>query len=222
MDMENIIAILRGITPPEAVSAAAALIEAGFVRIEVPLNSPDPLKSIKAMSKAFGKDARIGAGTVITKEDVHRVAKAGAVFVVSPNCNEEVIKLTKRSGLYSIPGVATVSECYQAVNAGANKLKVFPAEQIGFKGFQAMRQSVPLAMVMMAVGGIDETQFKEWKAHGTTAFGLGSSLYRPGMSAQELSKRAQEVVSAYKEVAEERDLSLERSRGAGYGFLPAE
>ncbi len=197
MTSRNIIAILRGIAPPEAVAAASALIDAGIATIEVPLNSPDPMRSIAAMAEALSDRALIGAGTVLTPEDVTRVAEAGGKLVVSPDCNPKVIKTTRDQGLESWPGVFTPTEAFAALRAGANGLKLFPGSMIGPKGLQAMRAVLPKGTQVYAVGGAGPDNFAEWLAAGADGFGIGTALYTPGMSRDEIAERAAKVVAAY-------------------------
>lgn len=193
----NIIAILRGITPPEAVDIAAALIDAGITRIEVPLNSPDPLDSISAMVARFGDVAELGAGTVLSVENVRDVAATGAHLIVSPNCDLQVITATKSAGLASFPGVFTATECFAALNAGANGLKIFPANLMGPEGVSALRAVLPAITPVFAVGGVGPANFAQWIDAGATGFGIGSALYKPGRTAAEISEIAAEMVAAY-------------------------
>jgi len=192
-----LIAILRGITPEEAVPITAALIDAGLSSIEVPLNSPDPYASIFAMASEFGDHALIGAGTVLTLEQVARVAQAGGKLVVSPNTDTAVIRATVAAGLQSWPGALTPTECFAALAAGATGLKIFPASIIGPEGIRAMRAVLPSKTPVYAVGGAGPSNFAEWVKAGASGFGIGSALYAPGMSVADVTTRARALVAAW-------------------------
>lgn len=200
MTARNLIAILRGITPEDAPAVTEALISAGIAMIEIPLNSPRPFESIEAMIARFGKDATIGAGTVLDTADVQKLADIGAKLIVSPNCDQEVISATKRLGMLSYPGVFTATECFAALGAGADGLKIFPASIMGPAGVSALKAVLPPAAPVYAVGGAGPDNFAQWRAAGVDGFGIGTALYTPGLSAHDVRARAERLVLAYDEV----------------------
>ena len=195
-----LVAILRGIQPEKAVETTAVLYEAGFRLIEVPLNSPDVFTSIKLLSEAFAGRAMIGAGTVLSAGEVDQVAMAGGLFIVSPNCNMEVIKSTKRDGLISLPGIATPSEAFTALENDADGLKVFPAELIPPQGIKALLAVLPKGTDLVPVGGIDHTNMEGYLKAGATGFGFGGSLFKPAYDLQEIGARAERLVNAYRKI----------------------
>ena len=195
----NIIAILRGVQPGEAVGICQEIFDAGIDRIEVPLNSPEPFDSIARIVDALGDRALIGAGTVLSVADVDQVKAAGGRLIVSPDCNSEVISHSKALGLQSFPGVMTPTECFAALRAGADGLKFFPGDMIGPAGLKAIRAVLPKETETYAVGGANPANFKDWIAAGATGFGIGSAIFKPGDSAQEVRAKADAIVAAYDE-----------------------
>src|SRR6218665_2035520 len=197
MDHRHLIAILRGITPPEAIPVCTALVDAGITLIEVPLNSPDALTSIRDAARAFAGRALIGAGTVLSPADVDAVADAGGQFVVSPDTNSAVIAQTLARRMLSYPGVFSPSDAFSAIRAGATGLKSSPAEVLGPKGIKAMKAVLPPALPLYAVGGANPDNFSEYFAAGCAGFGLGPYIFKPGMSAADVAQRAATAIAAY-------------------------
>lgn len=197
--MRNIVAILRGVRPEEVEAITGALVDAGITRIEVPLNSPDPLDSIARLVRTFGQDALIGAGTVLTLQDVAAVHDVGGKLIVSPDTNAEVIRATKAAGLLSYPGVMTPTECFAALRAGADGLKIFPGSLIGPDGLKAIRAVLPPGTEVLAVGGAGPDNLGQWIAAGADGFGIGSALYKPGDTAATVATRAADLVARYDE-----------------------
>ncbi len=195
----QIIAILRCITPPEAINVCRTLSAAGITLIEVPFNSPEPLKSIAAAARALAGEAEIGCGTALSVEDAEATAAAGGRFVVSPDTNEDVIRRTRELGLSSYPGVFTPTDAFRAIRAGATGLKFFPAEVLGPKGIRALKAVLPRELPLFAVGGANPDNFREYFDAGCAGFGLGSYIYKPGMDLGEIDRRARAAVAAYDE-----------------------
>ena len=193
-----LIAILRGVRPDEVVDIAQTVFDAGFRVIEVPLNSPEPLESIRRLAAWCGDRARIGAGTVLSPQQVHEVAAAGGTLIVAPNANPAVIRATKAAGLWSMPGVATPTEGFAAVEAGADMLKLFPAEQLGPDVVKAWRAVFPRELPLVPTGGVSPGTMAAFVAAGVNGFGLGSALYKPGMTAADVRRGADAFVAAWR------------------------
>lgn len=191
-----LVAILRGLDPEQAVATCGALVDAGFRILEVPMNSPRPMDSIARLAQAFGDHAMIGAGTVATIADVKAVAAAGGRLVVMPHADVAVIGAAKAAGLVCIPGVATPTEAFAALAAGADALKLFPAETLGPATLKAWRAVLPRELQMLPVGGITPDNMAAWVAAGANGFGIGSALYAPGRSIDETARRANAFVRA--------------------------
>jgi 2-dehydro-3-deoxyphosphogalactonate aldolase len=193
----NIIAILRGITPDDAKAIGEALIETGITTIEIPLNSSRPLESIALLAKAFGSVATIGAGTVLNVQDVREIASAGGRIVVSPSFDAEVVQETKSLNMASWPGVLSPTECFAALKAGADGLKIFPCSVLGPSGVKAIRAVLPAETSVYAVGGAGPANFADWIAAGVNGFGIGTALYQPGYSVAQVRQAAVDTVRAY-------------------------
>jgi 2-dehydro-3-deoxyphosphogalactonate aldolase len=196
-----LIAILRGVTPDEADSIAAVIVEAGFGAIEVPLNSPDPLASIELIARLFGDKVLVGAGTVLEVREVDEVAEAGAKLVVAPNADRAVIERAAKLGLVTLPGVATPTEAFAALKAGVAGLKLFPGEAIPPEVVRAWRSVLPKETLLYPVGGVTPERIGPYRRAGANGFGIGSALYKPGASIEEVRRAAQAFVTAWREAA---------------------
>jgi len=196
----SMVAILRGVKPDEIAGIGTALIEEGFEAIEIPLNSPDPFESIETLAKRAPENVLIGAGTVLTEADVDRLHAAGGRLFVSPNVNPPVIACAASHGMVTMPGVFTASEALAAIEAGASGLKFFPASALGPSGIKAICAVLPPEIEVGAVGGVSDKDFAAYATVGVRSFGMGSSLYAPGMAADEVRARAKAAVSAYDKV----------------------
>ncbi|WP_354074112.1 2-dehydro-3-deoxy-6-phosphogalactonate aldolase [Brevundimonas sp. 1080] len=190
LDALPLIAILRGLKPDEAVEVGEAIVAAGFRCLEVPLNSPEPLESIRRLRQALDGRALVGAGTVLNVAAAREVAQAGGQLIISPNTNVEVIAETKTLGLLSLPGFFTPSEAFAALDAGADALKLFPAEIAGPKGLKAVRAVLPAETRIYPVGGVDPDSMSGWRNAGASGFGIGSAVFQPGQSAEQVARQA--------------------------------
>lgn len=191
-----LIAILRGVAPHEVEGIGDALVDAGFTLIEVPMNSPDPLDSIARLARRFEGRAVIGAGTVLTEGQVEQIRAVGGTMIISPNANTRVIAAAAEAGMVSLPGVVTPTEAFAAIEAGATALKLFPAEGSSPAILKAMRAVLPRDMRLLPVGGVAPDTMGPWREAGAAGFGLGSALYKPGLTAAEVGTRARAFVSA--------------------------
>lgn len=193
-----LIAILRGITPDEAVPVGLALAEAGFRIIEVPLNSPQPLRSIEALARELGSRCLIGAGTVMSAAQVDAVAQAGGQLIVMPHGDAQVIRAARARGLCCAPGIATPTEGFAALAAGADALKLFPAELLTPAVLRALRAVFPSEVLFVPVGGITPHNLAAYAAAGANGFGLGSALYKPGVTAPQVAVNARAFIDAWR------------------------
>lgn len=193
----DLVAILRGLRPEAAIAMAAKLVDAGFEAIEIPLNSPDPFTSIEAVAKEFGDHVLVGAGTVLTVDDVDRLDRAGGKLMISPNIDRDVMARACHHGMVTMPGVLTPTEALSALAAGASGLKFFPASVIGPSGINAISAILPENTVIGAVGGVSDLDFDAYAAKGIRVFGLGSSIFRPAMELPEIAERARRTVAAW-------------------------
>lgn len=197
LDALPLVAILRGLTPEEAVGVGEALLDAGFTCLEVPLNSPRPLESIRLLREALGHRAVVGAGTVLTPEAVRDVVEAKGQIIISPNADADVIRETVAVGALSMPGVFTATEAFAALKAGAQVLKLFPSEIAGPAGLKALRAVLPSDQRLYAVGGVTPDNLASWRAAGASGFGIGGALFKPGMTAADVGERARAFVTAW-------------------------
>jgi len=192
-----LVAILRGIRPEDTADIVGVLIDSGMTAIEIPLNSPEPFRSIDIAVKRATEGILVGAGTVLSVDDVARLHDAGGALMVSPNVDPDVIAAATARGMVTMPGVFTPTEALLAAKAGASSLKFFPASVLGAAGITAIRAVLPAGVMIAAVGGVSDANFAEYTKAGIMAFGLGSSLYKPGMTAAEVAARAKVTVEAY-------------------------
>ena len=191
-----LIAIIRGVTPDEAEAIGAAVYDSGIRMIEVPLNSPEPIESIRRLAARFGESMLVGGGTVLEPDKVAEIAAAGGRLIVSPNTNVEVIEETVAAGLVSCPGYFTPSDAFDALEAGATALKLFPAEGASPAALKAQRAVIPKDVPILVVGGVKPDNMMAWRDAGADGFGLGGGLYQPGQSAADTATKAQAYVAA--------------------------
>ncbi|MCA6115663.1 2-dehydro-3-deoxy-6-phosphogalactonate aldolase [Bradyrhizobium sp. WSM 1738] len=199
-----LVAILRGVRPEETEGIVTALLDSGMTAIEIPLNSPDPFRSIEIAVKLAPAGTLIGAGTVLTLDDVARLHDVGGRLMVSPNVDSEIIASARTRGMVTMPGVFTPTEALLAAKAGASSLKFFPASVLGAAGITAIRAVLPADLMIAAVGGVSDTNFADYTKAGIVAFGLGSSLYKPGMTAAQVADRAKATIEAYDRAIQQR------------------
>ncbi len=191
-----LVAILRGVQPAEAESICSALQQAGICIVEVPLNSPNPFETISMLSRAFGKDMLIGAGTLTAPSQVAQVADAGGQLVVTPHADTTIVRTAKAAGLIAVPGFFNPTEAFSLLEAGADAIKLFPAEVLGPPMLKALRAVLPKNAIVIPVGGIGPDQIAPWTVAGAGGFGIGTSLYKPGDDARAVTAKAQALVAA--------------------------
>ncbi len=196
-----LVAILRGLLPEQAAEVGTALFETGFRCLEVPLNRPHALRCIEILASMAPPDGLIGGGTMLSTQHVDEVIAAGGSLMVAPHCDPELIAHAAARGMFCAPGVATPSEAFSALRAGAHALKLFPAEQIGPRGLKALCTVLPAGTALWPVGGVDEQQMGEWLRAGATGFGIGSQLFRPGLDAAEVGRRGARMLRAWHEAS---------------------
>jgi 2-dehydro-3-deoxyphosphogalactonate aldolase len=193
-----LVAILRGLQPGDAVAIGTALFEAGFRLLEVPLNRPGAIEAIAELARIAPADAVVGGGTMLSPEHVDAVKNAGGRLFVSPHCDPDLIRYAHQAGMLTLPGVATPSEAFAALRAGADGLKLFPAESLGCTGLRALKTVLPPGTPVWPVGGVQPSSMGDWVAAGATGFGIGSALYKPGIAAAELAPVAHSYVEAWR------------------------
>lgn len=198
MSQLPMVAILRGVTPNEVIDVAQALKTEGFKIIEVPLNSPQPYESIKRLVDTFSDELIIGAGTVLTCEQVDKIHAIGGKIIISPNVNPDVIRLAKAKGLYCVPGFYTITEAFNAIDAGADGIKLFPADTLGAAGLKGMMAVLPKEVPVLPVGGVSNETIMGFLDVGAGGFGLGSGLYKAGMTVAQVTKNARGYINAYR------------------------
>ncbi len=196
-----LVAILRGLQPERAVDVGQVLFEAGWRAIEVPLNRPGALRCIEALAAQAPADALIGAGTVLSPQDVEAVASAGGQLVVSPHFDAEVVTRSVALGRVAVPGVFTATEAFAALRAGAQALKIFPAEAMSLAGLRALATVLPTGTALWPVGGIEPEHLASWHAHGATGFGIGGALFKPGFGLDEIGRRARGFIDAWRSLS---------------------
>lgn len=196
-----LIGILRGVQPQDVLAVANVIYGAGFRIIEVPLNSPAPFKSIAALAAGMHQDCLVGAGTVLHADDVRRTHSAGGRLIVSPNFDASVIAAAMELNMQVLPGIATATEAFAAIGAGAGQLKLFPAASYGPRHLQALRSVTPPAIGLFPVGGVAAEHLADWLSAGAAGFGFGSELFRPEYSLEEIERRAQHLVRAFRQAA---------------------
>ena len=201
----GLIAILRGVVPERVLGVAEVLYAAGFRAIEVPLNSPEPFASIAALAGGVQHDCLVGAGTVLDAGDVRRTHAAGGRLVVAPNFDAAVVAEAIRMAMQVLPGIATATEGFAALRAGATQLKLFPASSYGPRHLQALRTVLPKGINILPVGGVAADQIPDWLAAGAAGFGFGSELFRPDYSLAEIARRAQLIVQAFRDARRRQD-----------------
>jgi 2-dehydro-3-deoxyphosphogalactonate aldolase len=202
---DALVAILRGVDPQRVMGVAGVIHAAGIRIIEVPLNSPQPFKSIAALALGLAADCLVGAGTVLNPDDVRRAVEAGARLIVSPNFDADVVGAALKHNIQVLPGVATATEAFSAIHAGAKQLKLFPASSYGPKHLQALRAVLPADAGMLAVGGVAAEHIADWLAAGAAGFGFGSELFRPEYALSEIERRAQLLVRTLREARQQLD-----------------